>query len=186
MAATVKFNHLPAVRKALDVGMAQAVNQTAVRVRDAAKELVPSLDNPGPFATGALQASIHVVTEERSDYYDAIIGADSARMSAADPDDRQPLEPFINPPITIHAPRGWTIAAVVAPLNYAYRVEMGGFSSRYAPRAAGPFMRPAALMERQAFARRARDVVKSLESFTGAAPVVVPDTEDVTQHVLAF
>lgn len=170
MPVTVTVNHIPAMQRLLAAGMQQACNAVAARIRDEAKALVPSMERPGPFATSALKASIHVVTPHRSDYGEAISAAREVRTSA--PDDitnrgkpRNEVAVNFAPPVDIpqsdHAAQAW----VVAPTHYAFFVELGGFNESVLPgRAEGPFMEPAARKMWPSFVRDCFQVLNRLEA----------------------
>jgi len=116
------------------------VEETAVAIRDSAKE-------NAPVDTGALRASIHVATPERSDYGLAVVEAmalGGARRFGPQYDS-EIWGPRIAPEEPVRGSDQHAIAKVVTPLNYAGFIEHGYFNVRANRYVAGrPFMQDAA------------------------------------------
>lgn len=149
--AKYNFNHLPEFLELLARNVAAATINTGQAVERNAKELVPSIENPGPFATSALKTAIHLSTPYHSGYAEATSAARHVRDSAPNsityggkPRNEDPLDKYITPDEPIEREPGEFKVRVLAPLDYAYFVELGGFSvSVLSDRAPGPFMAPA-------------------------------------------
>lgn len=127
-------------QNALMAAAKKAVEETAVAIRDDAKE-------NAPVDTGALRASIHVSTPERSDYGLAVVEA--MALGGAKRFGPQFDSEIWGPRIADEQPlTGITdgaIAKVSTPLNYAMFVEHGYFNvraNRYIP--GQPFLQDAA------------------------------------------
>lgn len=161
MAVSVKYNHLPRVIETLGLGLAAAVVRSAKNVRDRAKELVPSIDHPGPYATSALQTSIHIATPIYSGYAEATSAAAHVRDAHGEIHD-QDLRPQIMPEERPPVERGKYTAWVLAPLGYAFTIEYGNFLPPPAGRRPGPFLVPAAQAEQMHFVAAVQRVLANL------------------------
>ena len=169
-------NRLPEVKANLAEGMAAVVRVTASDILERADEAVPSPEHPGPYATGALRASGHVVTDEYSGYEEAIAAAKAA------PGTRIVKQDQILPPTELPPLPAWRfMALVVYPLTYAGLIENGFFhttktagivgTEKYPMHRGGyvreqPYLVPAFVSAREAFEERMRRVMSSLDGST--------------------
>lgn len=157
---TYKSN-VKGIKHAILRGAAKATRDTAKGIAKGAKERVPSPQNTGPYATGALQASIHVVDAtpkstggERSGY-----AAAKAAALAANP--KVVVEPEL--PVAVPDP-AVLVCAVDEPVEYAERVEKGGFDMSAGYRAPGPHLEPAKNEEEPKFNSRLGAALREIET----------------------
>ena len=150
------------VKRALLTKTAKATRDTAKGIAKGAKERVPSPKNPGPDATGALKAIIHVVDGtpkstggDRSGRVQAINDARAANPK---------IDQHIEPGVDVSSPDpGYLVCAVDEPLDYAERIEKGGFDSAKGYRAPGPHLAPAEAAEDPRFAPRLDSALRAVE-----------------------
>jgi HK97 gp10 family phage protein len=124
---------------ALKTAADKAVDETAVAIRDDAKE-------NAPVDTGALRASIHVSTPQRSDYGLAVTEAMAlgGEKRFGPQFDSEIWGPRIGPEEPLRGSELYAIAKVTTPLNYAQFVEHGYFNVRANRYIAGrPFLQNA-------------------------------------------
>ncbi len=117
----------------------KAVDETAVVIRDDAKE-------NAPVDTGALRASIHVASPDRSDYGLAV--SEAMALGGAKrfgPQfDSDIWGPRLAPEVAVYRSNLYAIAKITTPLNYAQFVEHGYFNVRANRYIAGqPFLQEA-------------------------------------------
>lgn len=173
---TTHYNHLPEFEQLLIDNCRDAVDATAEAITDAAKSLVPAIENPGPFATSALKTALHWSSPHRSDYAEATSAARHVRDSAPDEityrgrsRNEDELSKYITPEEPVVEEFGQILSIVLAPLDYAFAVELGGFSEEVMPgRAAGPFMAPAAEEQAGAHTLRVENAVRAAAAGAGA------------------
>lgn len=135
------FNNLPQIIAALEAACKNTVVETAA-------EIVADAKTRAPVSTGAMQSSIHAVSEAGSGYDEARQAAVAARPEIAKTFGR---EAQINQAPGLHE------AVVDVPVDYAEYVHNG--TGRMAAR---PFLESAGLAKSREFQRRLRDKLKSL------------------------
>lgn len=103
----------------------QVVEEVAVNIRDRAQE-------NSPVDTGAMRASIHVSTPERSDYALAVSEAMAlgGEKRFGPQFDSETWGPRIEPEVPVQGSNLYAIAKVAVPLNYATFVEHGYYNVR--------------------------------------------------------
>jgi hypothetical protein len=151
------------VKQTLLRGTAKGNRDTAKGITKRAKELVPSDDNTGPFATGALQASIHTVDGTPKNLGGGHSGYENARRDALAANPR--VGPLIEGPLDLPASPdpGLQHVAVYEPMEYAEGVEAGGFDMSKGYRAPGPHLEPAKEEEKPKHKQRISAAVAAAE-----------------------
>ncbi len=135
MSWKLPLRQLKAIDRILTEGNFDVVENTCQAIAETARELAPSPDNPGPFATGATQTAIYVSTLDGSDYKDRVADAENLNPTAQFMDERKPR---------FGLPDGMAEGIVASATVYSDYIENGMFDEDGETyRAPEPFLEPA-------------------------------------------
>lgn len=84
------MRELDKIERILVEGNFDVVENTCQAIADDARDLAPSPENPGPYATGATKTGIYVSTLEGSDYSERVKEAQNLNPDAQFMDERKP------------------------------------------------------------------------------------------------